>query len=167
MRLVRNLFSQELERETEAESVGMGEPGKQTVIVPLATPQTVALMVESHTRNDGQGDAVEVSEEFTRRFQNAVTTKGETVGAGITMQLKVIAHDGRQDDLLLPTPTVDESMGIYLIGQRVVEQNGASLHKQRVLLQSLEYRYRKGFQLRTGVGSLYGSDGLAEDTLCP
>lgn len=167
MRLVRNLFSKELERETEAKFVGTGEPGKQTVIVSFTTPQTIALMVESHTRNDGQGNAVEVSEEFTRRFQNAVTAKGETVGAGIAMQLKVITHNGRQDDLLLPTPTVNESMGIHLIGQRVVKQDGASLHKQRVLLQPLEHRYRKGFQLRTGVGSLYGSDGLAEDTLCP
>ena len=167
MRLVRNLFSKELERETEAESVGMGETGKQTVIVPLATPQTVALMVESHTRNDGQGNAVKVSEQFARRFQNAVAAKGKAVGAGIAVQLKVIAHDGRQDDFLLPTPTVDKSMGIHLIGQRVIEQNGASLHKQGVLLQPLEHRYRKGFQLRTGVGSLYGSDGLAENALCP
>ena len=167
MRLVRNLFSEELEGETEAEFVGTGETGKQTVIVAFATPQAVALLVESHTGNDGQGDAIEVSEEFTRRFQNAVTAKSETVGTGVAVQFKIIAHDGRQDDFLLSTPTVDKSMGADLIGQRVVEQNSASLHKQGVLLQPLEHRYRKGFQLRTGVGSLYGSDGLAEDTLCP
>lgn len=167
MRLVRNLFSKELEGETEAEFVSTRETGKQAVVVAFATTQAVALMVESHAGNDGQGNAVEVSEQFARRFQNAVTAKSETVGTGVAVQFKVITHNGRQNDFLLPTPTVDKSMGIYLIGQRVIEQNGAGLHKQGVLLQPLEHRYRKGFQLRTGVGSLYGSDGLAEDTLCP
>ena len=167
VRLVGNLFSEELEGETEAEFVGTGETGQQAVVVALATSQAVALLVESHTGNDGQSDAVEVSEQFARRFQNAVTAKSETVGTGVAVQFKVITHNGRQNDFLLPTPTVDKSMGADLIGQRVVEQNGASLHKQGVLLQPLEHRYRKDFQLRTGVGSLYGSDGLAEDTLCP
>ena len=163
VRLVGNLFSEELEGETEAEFVGTGETGQQAVVVALATTQAVALLVESHAGNDGQGDAVEVSEQFARRLQNAVTAKGETVGAGIAMQLKVITHNGRQNDFLLPTPTVNKGMGIHLVGQGMIEQHGASLSKPRMLLQTLEHRYRKGFQLRTGVGSLYGTDGLAED----
>ena len=167
VRLVGNLFSEELEGETEAEFVGTGETEQQAVVVAFATSQAVALLVEGHAGNDGQGDAVEVSEQFARRFQNAIAAKGETVGAGIAMQLKVVAHNGRQNDFLLPTPTVDESMSVHLVGQGMIEQHGAGLCKPRMLLQPLEHRYRKGFQLRTGVGSLYGTDGLAEDALDP
>lgn len=167
VRLVGNLFSEELEGETEAEFVGTRETGQQAVVVALATSQAVAQLVEGHAGNDGQGDAVEVSEQFARRFQNAVAAKGETIGTGVAVQFKVVAHHGGENDFLLTTPTADESMSVHLVGQGMIEQYGASLSKPRMLLQTLEHRYRKGFQLRTGVGSLYGTDGLAEDALGP
>jgi hypothetical protein len=167
MRFVRNLLGKQLEGEAKAKLVGMGEAGQQAVVVSLATTEAVSLVVEGHAGDDSEGDATKVREQFARRFKDTIASKSQTIGTGIAMQDKVVTHNGRQDDFLLSTPTIDEGMGSDLIGQRVVEQYGTGLHKHRMLLQSLEHRYRKGFQLLTGVGSLYGSDGLAEDTLRP
>lgn len=167
MRFVRYLFSKELERETEAELIGMGETGKQTVIVPFTTAKAVALTVESHAGNDGQRDTFIVDKEFTRGFQNTKTAKSEAMRTCIAMQFKVVAHDGGQNDFLPTAPAVDEGMGADLVGQGMIEQDCTGLNKHRVLLQPLEQGQRKGFQLLTGAGSLYCPDGLAKEALRP
>ena len=138
VRLVGNLFSEELEGETEAEFVGTGETGQQAVVVAFATAQAVAQLVEGHAGNDGQGDAVEVSEQFARRFQNAVAAKGETIGTGIAVKHQIVAHDGGEKNLFLPTPTIDKGMSINFIGQGMIKQHCVCLHKTRMLFQLLK-----------------------------
>lgn len=122
----------QLERETDTYLVCRSKAGQQAVIVPLATPQTIACCIECHTGHYNQRNGVIVGKEFSYRFQDAVGTHCHISGRGITAQTEVIAYHLRQQHALLCAPLLHKAVCVHLIGQRVIEQYSSSRPESRM-----------------------------------
>ena len=75
---------QQLEGEADAHLVGVGQKGKQAVVIALATAKAHAMAVESHSGDDGKvyGGIGLGEEDFSRGFHDAVCTWLQGTGGG-------------------------------------------------------------------------------------
>lgn len=91
---------------------------QQSVIVSLASSETVSYQREGHARNHSEVDAGIVGEEGTCGFLNAVRRAGgERAFSFINMEGQIHAYDGRQEDgLALCIEGTDEVVSIDFIG---------------------------------------------------
>lgn len=117
-----------LEGEGDADEGAM-ELGEQTVVVPFPASQSVTPKREGHAWDDGEVDGIESSEKRTFRF---LYSKRSTLHEGtltiIDVKRQVLSLYGWQQH---PFPCcmkrADEVVGADLIGQRMVEKNGAAI----------------------------------------
>ena len=105
------------------------ELGEQTVVVPFPASQSVTPKREGHAWDDGEVDGIESSEKRTFRF---LYSKRSTLHEGmltiIDVKRQVLSLYGWQQH---PFPCcmkrADEVVGADLIGQRMIEKNGAAI----------------------------------------
>ena len=118
---------------------------QETVIVPATTPETVALLVERHARNQDKVYLARVG--FRLWFGNAELTPFHqvitTIGAGIH---HLLVGD-RKEKRLLVLVFLHECQQTDFIMNRVIQQHGLCLLEARLLLQPLHHTGRRFLHL--------------------
>lgn len=142
----------ELERKTDAKSVSPGQPGKQPVVIALATPQTVVHPIESHTWHNSQIYSPVVREKLTFRLHDAVSSLAQVLLRCISAQFHVLPvnHFRQQNGLARQRPSrevTEKDSRIDLVGQGVIEQYGPGLPPPGMMEQTPDYKFRQLPQL--------------------
>ena len=154
---------QSLESETKSYLVGVGQLGEQSVVVPFATSESVALTVECHTWNYCHVNILIVGEEFTYRFHDVEETALQVLRAAVGAQFHVgVVDDSRQEHrLTVGNELVDDVVSVHFVGQRIVHEDDAGVFHTRVNHQASDNRKRQFPELFARELSLLHSDVVA------
>ena len=103
-----------LEVETKANFFCCTMLAEKAVVVALAPSQAVALSVESHSRDDDEVVTTDIG--LVLRFKNVEVAHGEIGLGGQFYRDDVVTHHCRQDDTVLLSPFLDESLCLHFVG---------------------------------------------------
>ena len=124
---------------------------KEAVIVATATPETVAIGIESDARNQNHIDECVVGEPFAYGLHDVEGTFGHVLTACVAAEFhrRVVHHTGQKDGLALGNEVVDKLMGEDFVGQGVIGQDDTGVGQERT--QTGDNRPGQLFQLGRSV----------------
>ena len=110
--------------------------GEEAVVIPFASSEPMTSIIETHAGDDGDFylRIFLYREELADRLHDVKTTFGKVVLAGVfpDHHVFVIDHHWQEDSFPLCHQLVYPLVGVRLVGQGIVEEEGVGCHHLRM-----------------------------------